>query len=178
MFMAIAVSFGSVPFYFANTAPEDVVFEKEVAWRIIGSLGGAWLVVFGLFLKLMKPGYRRTFISTQTGNQWAQSRFLEGDKDKTKASIVRFNGRLWKSIRPQVKEWFLENWNRWEEQQPEWFDPVLKRDVDDDFITGVALERIKIADGGTRRRSSLAESLGGGDRRRSSMAQIAPEPPV
>jgi hypothetical protein len=178
MFMAIAVSFGSVPFYFANTAPEDVVFEKEVAWRIIGSLGGAWLVVFGMFLKLMKPGYRHTFFSKRTGNQWCQSRFLEGDAHNTKVSIVTFNYPLWKSIRPQVKEWFLENWNRWEEEQPEWFDPVLKRDVDDDFIPRVALERIKIADGGTRRRSSLAERMGGGDRRRSSIAQIAPELPA
>ena len=49
--------------------------------------------------------YRKTFFSLQTGNEWAQSRFLnEENSDETRAAIIGNNRHLWQSICPQVRE--------------------------------------------------------------------------
>ena len=77
------------------------------------------------------------------------------------------NIHLWQSIRPQVRDWFTENWPRWVEEDPEWFNHVWISKVDDDLLTPEVLEQQKLAGGGERRRSSFADMMGGS-------AQVAP----
>ena len=54
------------------------VIEERVAWTVVGSLSSAWVVVFGVFLLLMKKKYRRTFFTTRPGKQWATDFFVKG----------------------------------------------------------------------------------------------------
>jgi hypothetical protein len=61
-----------------------------------------------------------------------------------------------------VKAWTLENWERWEEDKPEWFNAAWKAGVDDDMIPPEILR--KLNGGSQRRRSSLGDLLGGGPR--------------
>lgn len=49
----------------------------------------------------------------------------------------------WKHIRPQVKEWTLESWARWEEEEPTWFTKAFRAQVDDDMIPPDVLERVR-----------------------------------
>jgi hypothetical protein len=61
----------------------------------------------------------------------------------------------------------LENWERWEEEKPEFFNDNFQASVDDDMIPADSLREMK-GGGGKRRRSSLGVQLGFG------AAQVAP----
>jgi hypothetical protein len=161
MFAAIVGSFCIIEFSYAKVGAEFIGLEKSTAWMIMGAFSGAWLVVFCVLLCLMKRDYIRTFFSLQTGNQLVQSWFLEGDSDEKKIKILDVNPHLWKSIRPQVRAFLLENWERWEEEKPAWFDDKIMAMVDDDMMPPEALARLRHKGGGKRRRSSLGERLGG-----------------
>jgi hypothetical protein len=65
------------------------------------------------------------------------------------------------SIRDDVKAWTLENWERWEEEKPEWFSDAWKAKIDDDMIPPASLRRLN-GGGSQRRRSSLGDILGVG----------------
>ena len=134
--------------------------DEHHAWVIVGGLSGAWICTFAAFLMLMDFRFRRTFVTTQTGGQWARSLFLEGERDITKIIPIGFNKKLWRSIRDDVKAWTLENWERWEEERPEWFNNEFKGKLDDDMIPVESLRRMN--EGGGRRRSSLGDVLGFG----------------
>ena len=58
-----------------------------------------------------------------------------------------------------MKAWTLENWERWEEEKPAFFNDAFKASVDDDMIPAASLRKLHVA-GSSRRRSSLGEALG------------------
>jgi hypothetical protein len=174
MLAANAFPFAAVAFYFAKTAPGAVVLVKKTAWRIVGSLSGAWLVFFLLFLALMKKEYRGTFFSFETGNEWAMSFFLKGDTDAKRVKPLRLNKRKWKKIRPQMKEFVLDNWERWEEENPDFFSEAFKKRVPDDMLPTVELKKQTVAGGGQRRRSSFGELMGGSVPARRGSATVVP----
>jgi hypothetical protein len=181
MFTSIAMAPVSALLYFAVTDPEEVVREKEVVLPAICLLAGGWLLSFGVVLWTMNPKYRRTFFSRQTGNQWAQSHFLDGGTDEKKAMIVKRDRHLWNSIRPQVRVWLHANWARWEAEKPEWFTDGYKAQVDDDLIPEAAVAQLVVEGGGQRRRSSAFGSMigtveaGGEPVVEGNIAQVAPE---
>ena len=110
-------------------------------------LSGAWVAVFLAFLVLMKK-YRATFFSLQTGNEFFQNNFLKtGNSDDARARIVTRNRHLWQSIRPQVREWLKENWSRWVEEDPEWFNHVWICHVDYDLLPPEVLEQQNLVGG-------------------------------
>jgi hypothetical protein len=121
--MTLAASFASTRVY-----PDAAV--------IVVSLSGAWACVFAAFLLLVDSRFRRTFVSMQTGGEWARSLFLEGERDITKIIPIGFNKKLWAGIREDVKAWTMENWERWEEEKPEWFNDAWKAQIDADMIPG------------------------------------------
>ena len=100
MFLALAASFVCV----------WVGDGGMVEWTLVGAASGAWVLTFGLFLLLMKKGYRRTFFSTRTGKQWTMNFFLKGTEDSVKKVTVGHNQKQWRSIRGEVKEWVLLNY--------------------------------------------------------------------
>ena len=148
--MTLAASFVSTRVY-----PDAAV--------IVVSLSGAWACVFAAFLLLVDSRFRRTFVSMQTGGEWARSLFLEGERDITKIIPIGFNKKLWAGIREDVKAWTMENWERWEEEKPEWFNDVWKARVEDDMIPPASLRRLN-GGGSERRRSSLGDILGVGSK--------------
>ena len=166
MFLALLASFVSVFVYYADTGEEvelittgqnSAAFEIEerVAWTLVGSLSGAWVVVFGVFLLLMKKEYRRTFFTTMTGKQQLIDRFGAVD-EAVKASVIEKNKKMWRAIREDVKEWVQANWWRWKEETPEWFDLAWQSKVPEERIAD-AEERArldKVSEKG-RQRSSV-----------------------
>jgi hypothetical protein len=174
MTMALAFPFAAVVFYFANTTVDEVKLAVETAWLIVGSLSGAWLFFFVIFLVLMKKKYRKTFFSFETGCEWAVSFFLKGDTDAKRVKPLRLNKKKWKIIRPQMKEFVLENWEGWEEEKPEFFTEAFKKRVPDDMLPPAELRWQKGAGGGHRRKSSLGELMGGSARERRGSATVVP----
>jgi len=166
MLLAIAMTFASVHIHFESDVDEAI--SERTAWLTVSLLGGAWLAVFLGFLVLMKKKYRATFFSLQTGQEYFQSYFLKtGNTDERRASIVKRNRQLWQSIRPQVRDWLKENWPRWVEEKPEWFNHVWISVVDDDMLPPEVLEQQNLAGRGERHRTSIEDMMGGS-------AQVAP----
>jgi len=161
MFLALLASYVSVFVYFASggdSVSERVAgleIEERVAWTLVGSLSGAWVVVFGVFLLLMKKEYRRTFFTTMTGKQQVMDRF-SADDEAVKAAVLKKNKKMWRAIREDVKEWVRANWWRWKEEKPEWFSLAWQSKVPVDWITDVE-ERTRLDTVGEkgRRRSSF-----------------------
>jgi hypothetical protein len=83
----------------------------------------------------------------------------EGATDASKMGIHTFRRRLWTHLRPEVKEWTLANWARFEREQPDWFNAALISQVDDDMIPPGSLEGLVRAGGGKRRKSSVSERV-------------------
>ncbi|GMI22729.1 hypothetical protein TeGR_g2046 [Tetraparma gracilis] len=134
--------------------------DESVTWTIVGGLSGLFVSFQTCFLLLMKHKYVSTFFSTQTGNAWVQSFFVDGTTDEKKMRTLLSNKKQWASIRDDVKAWTLENWERWEEESPTWFSDAWKAGIDDDMIPPASLRKLDGGDG-CRRRSSFAERLGG-----------------
>ena len=160
MVLALLASFVSVFVYYADARKKEELFavEERMAWTLVGSLSGAWMVVFGVFLLLMKKGYMRTFFSTTTGKQQVVDRF-SADDEAVKASVLKKNKKMWWAIREDVKVWVQTNWWRWKREKPAWFDLALQRKVPKDWITDPD-ERSMLRRLGTKgRRRSSAELI-------------------
>ena len=97
----------------------------------------------------MNSSHRRTFYSTQTCKAWVCSDFSkEGASDASRMLIHKSRRCLWDHLRPEVKDWTLANWARFEREQPDWFSAALLAQVDDDMIPPGSLEGLARAGGG------------------------------
>jgi hypothetical protein len=162
--LALAASFVATRVYYASLEEaEDAVMDESVAWTIVAGLSCLWIFVQACVLLLMTRKYVSTFFSTQTGYAWVQSRFVANEADSARSRIFGANKKQWASIRDDVKTWTLENWERWEEEKPEWFNDAFRKMVDDDMIPPSSLRRLKNG-GSARRRSSLGDLFGNGVR--------------
>ncbi|GMI42982.1 hypothetical protein TeGR_g4188 [Tetraparma gracilis] len=162
--VTLAVSFISTHFYYASLEEnEEGVMMEGDAWMMVGGLSAGWICFFTAFLLIMKSGFRGTFFSLQTGHAWVKSFFVDYEEDRIKMFVHGQNQKQWASIRDDVKEYTLDNWERWEEEKPPWFNGAFKASVDEDMIPAGSRE-------GGRRRSSLGDILFGG----SEAAQVVP----
>jgi hypothetical protein len=59
-------------------------------------------------------------------------RFTEANNDEMRAKIMSRNKKTWLSIRGDVKAWTLENWEHWEDEEPEWFNSAWNASVGQD----------------------------------------------
>ncbi len=171
-----ASPFAVIALYYTVTSPDKIVLGEHTATQIVSLLSGAWFASFAAILLLMEREYLRTFISTQTGNEWAVSFFLTGDTDVLRLKPLRLNKQKWKKIEAELREFVEENWERWEEEEPDWFTEVWKSRVPDDWLPPAELRRMKTAGGGERRRSSLGELLGSTQGKRGSTTVVPVDP--
>jgi len=157
MAMALLASFLSVWFYFENGG---FAVTAKATWTLVGSMSGAWVITFALFLLLMKKGYRRTFFSTTTGKENSMNYFLAEGDDEVKSAVLGCNKQHWRQIRGEVKTWVVGNWYRWVEEKPAWFTEAWVAKVPNDFIPEdedqAALEKVRNKG---RRLSSAGEAL-------------------
>ena len=60
-------------------------------------------------------------------------RKLEDDGLKA-AQVFNNNKNQWKSIYEEVKEWVWQNWAKWVEEKPAWFDDRMRSMIPQDMI--------------------------------------------
>jgi len=70
MLLAMSVSAVSVLIYYDDSRDVEAMAERT-AWMLCGGLSGLWVVTFGCILWLMKKEYRKTFWSTESGNDYS-----------------------------------------------------------------------------------------------------------
>jgi hypothetical protein len=157
MFCAIIAPFAVLEFYFANVDASDHVMDEESAWLLVGSMSSAWAATFGLFLRLIKKKYFRTFFSLERGCDWAMNKFLHSDLDSDKKFMITVNKNLWKPLAEEAKKWVHDNWDTWEEEQPEWFTEAWKKRLAVDWLSAAESRRQAMTAGriGGKRRSSF-----------------------
>jgi hypothetical protein len=168
LFEGIVSAFLMTKISFDYTMVDGIAIGEETAWRIIGSLGSAWLLFFVLFLNLVDKKYLKTFVSRETGTQWGENFFLRRETDSGKCEVMLHNKKQWKAIEPDVKEWVMDGWENWEEEKPSWFSEAWKSRIPDDWLPPAELRRQKINGGGKRRRSSIGELIGSAQGKRGS----------
>ena len=109
----------------------------------VGTLFAVWaFAALGVWLT-MKPEYRRTFWSTQTGYAYTQSIFLGNTGNDAKCiEIFSINERHWRAIRDRVRQWVLAMYATWQALKPVWFTDAVKAQIPDAFILTEALRRV------------------------------------
>jgi hypothetical protein len=108
----------------------------------VGTFFAMWaLAALGVWLT-MKPEYRRTLWSTQTGYAYTQSKFLDNEgNDAKRIGIFGMNERHWRAIRDRVRQWVLAMYATWQALKPVWFTDTVKAQIPDAFIPTEALRR-------------------------------------
>ena len=108
----------------------------------VGILFSVWVLAALGVWRTMKPEYRRTFWSTQTGYAYTQSVFLDNEgKDAKRIEIFGMNERHWRAIRDRVRQWVLAMYATWQALKPVWFTDAVKAQIPDAFIPTEALRR-------------------------------------
>jgi hypothetical protein len=130
----------------------------------VGTLFAVWvLAALGVCLT-MKPEYRRTFWSTQTGYAYSQSYFLDNEgNDAKRIEIFGINERHWRAIRDRVGQWVLAMYATWQALKPVWFTDAFKAQIPDAFVPTEALRRENARARqavGARRLRSLSFAIG------------------
>jgi hypothetical protein len=148
----------------------------------VGTLFAVWaFAALGVWLT-MKPEYRRTFWSTQTGYAYSQSIFLGNEgNDAKRIEIFGVNERHWRAIRDRVRQWVLAMYAAWQALKPVWFTDAVKAQIPDAFIPTEALRRENARARQTvgRLRSRLSFALGAeSDADRTSVVGVPSPQPI
>lgn len=130
----------------------------ETIFTFLGILLATWFIFVTLFFYKIKRRFWSTFYSTRTGCQETIAYFKEHEDDERKSLVFGSHTDLWKDIEDDVMKWTLENWARWERENPVWFTESWKEKVPDRMIPKPALDQLNVKAGGERRRSSIFKS--------------------
>jgi hypothetical protein len=142
----------------AKSVEKNIEEELRIAQTTAMVLIPFVTVCFACFFWNINIEYLTSFISTQRGNDYSMSYFVDGESEEVKFEVFRKSRRHWVSIKSDIHKWVRLNWAKWEEEQPEWFTDQLKAAVPVEFIP---------SDGDARRRESIrrasvdAETEGG-----------------
>jgi hypothetical protein len=148
----------------------------------VGILFAVWaLAALGVWLT-MKPEYRRTFWSTQTGYALSQSIYLDNEgNDAKRIGIFGKNERHWRAIRDRVRQWVFAMYAAWQALQPVWFTDAAKAQIPDAFIPTEALRRenARARQTAGRQRSRLSFAVGAeSDANRTSVVGVPSPQPI
>ena len=155
MLVTVVSPLAATKLYYDTIKAGKAALEEKIAWSLTTSLCTAWLLVFVLFLKLMKKKYRKTFFSLKLGKTAIMEKF-ESENEEVKAAIFTKNRNLWVEIEEDVKEWVMNNWWRWKEEQPAWLTEGIIAKIPDEFIPS---EESRVALNRMRRRGSFVASM-------------------
>jgi hypothetical protein len=154
------LTIGSLPAAIIIAESGDVADNVlTLAWKVVGIFIPFSVVSFALFLFSLERKYLSTFYSFEIGKDLTVKGFRDGKDDAKKGYAVFTNSKKhWESIEDEVKNWVKANWDRWEEEKPEWFDERMRASVPVEYIPGAGDARRRES---VRRASVNAEAEGG-----------------
>ena len=154
-------------------AAEERVVEVDldmVSYLGVGLIGLSWTSIVCM-LWLMEEKYRQTFWSTKTARDFMKETFFTGKDDAVKSFVFMGHASLYKEFVGEVKEWTIENWQRWNVELPGWFKANVYTKIPIEWIGSVSegvrgeLEEFekenlgRISSTRKRRRSSIASAV-------------------
>ena len=69
-----------------------------------------------------------------TAKQFRIQSYHDATTDRMKIAILKLHPSYYESIRGEIGQWVRENWETWNEEQPEWFTDRVKKNVPKDMI--------------------------------------------
>jgi hypothetical protein len=165
------LTMGSLPVAIILAQKGDVSEEQlKIAWEVVGLCTPLSLVCFMAFFKYIEREYWGTFISFERGKDLTVRKFKEGSEVVKVDAALDTSEHHWKSIRAEIKDWVEANWERWEEEKPEWFDETMRARVPVEYIPTAAKKRnesVRRASADAGSEGSLAGTLRASIRRAS-----------
>jgi hypothetical protein len=133
-FFSFVLTMGSLPV--ATVLTENKLTEQatSLAWTVVKVFIPFAVGCFAVFFKSIKKEYRHTFVSAKTASEFTMDIFRNSKNDENKSYIFGISKNHWVSIEDDVRKWVESNWERWEEEQPEWFDERRRSQFPVDWI--------------------------------------------
>ena len=157
------LSITSLPYaltYYENNGGKAAV--AEIAWNVTYVIVPCAVTLIFVFFMTMNKEYRKTFYSTERGKDLSMSRFLNNSDDASKADAIFLNTRrFWTEIESEVEIWVRQNWKKWMDDEPEWFDENMRAMIPDSFIPASTDEDIEKIQSQRRRSSVIGNTIGG-----------------
>jgi hypothetical protein len=153
------LTMGSLPVAIISAEREHVAENGlKLAWKVVGIFIQCTVVLFAVFFFSIERNFRSTFISLERGKDLTVKTFKEGNESVKAAAAFGTSKHHWKSIEAEVRDWVEANWERWEEEKPNWFDDAIRAKVPVEYIPGAGDARKRES---VRRASVDVESEGG-----------------
>jgi hypothetical protein len=145
--LGFILTIGSLPIAIILAGRGDVADEVlRFAWKVVGIFIPCTVLSFAVFFFYIERNYWGTFYSFQRGKELTVKNFREGS-DAVKAGYTfQISKHHWKANENEVRACVEANWDRWEEEKPEWFDDAMRARVPVEYIPG---------EGDARRRESV-----------------------
>jgi hypothetical protein len=142
------LSMGSLPVAIVLADSADLAHKKlAFARTVVRVIIPFTFIIFFIFFLNIESKHWGTFFSWEKGKDFTVKGFIDADDDGKKGYAVFTNSKKhWRSIEGEVKAWVEFNWERWEEDKPEWFDKAMRARVPIEYIPGA---------GDARRRESV-----------------------
>jgi hypothetical protein len=153
------LTMGSLPVAILVAARGDVAEDRlKLAWEVVGILIPCTVLMFAVFFFSIDKKYLGTFFSLHRGKDLTIKNFREGADGVKALFTFQRSKHHWKAIEEEVKAWVESNWDRWEEEKPDWFDEAMRARVPVEYIPGAGDARRRES---VRRASVVAEGEGG-----------------
>ena len=168
----VALTMGSLPVAIVMTGHlGNAERGVAIAMTILIYVLPLTVVSFVVFFLTIERSYWKTFFSLQKGKDLTVKNFREGTEAVKAKYTFKYSKHHWISIEEEVRAWVEANWEKWEEEKPEWFDDAMKAKVPVDYIpTAEAKQRESL-----RRASVDAEAIGLGVALRASIRRASIE---
>ena len=126
-------------------------------WTLVIGLFAMSMTCFGLFLISINREYLGTFFDTNTGPQFAVICYHEAKTDEARFATFMSTPSYYSAIVGELLTWLDANWDKWEEEKPDWFTASAIASIPEDMLP----VRVKNKLGGTKqeRRNSLNKQI-------------------
>jgi len=89
---------------------------------------------------MINPDYLWTFFDVQTGKQFVFEVYTSSSAEKDKFEYVFYSHRIYyQHFKGELKIWLGNNWDKWNEDQPDWFTACAIASVPPDMLPETAL---------------------------------------
>ena len=142
--------------YIDDFVCKETTIESSL-WNLVLGLIVFSMFNFGLFLLSIKREYWITFYDTRSGKQVVLDIYRSATTDGEKFAIFFNHSSFYKTEEEDLKKWLSENWEKWEEEKPDWFIAIHIACIPDDLLPVQAKRKL----GGTKleRRKSIAAEI-------------------
>ena len=134
---------------------------------------------FLIFLGFINKDFWCTFYDTRTGQAFLTDTWRNGNSDEQKFYVFSKHKSYYKSINKDLKDWLSENWDRWEEENEEWFTAKMIGKILDELLPEKFTSKLGV--GAKGRRKSIVAMMKAEEKeevfekaRRASAAKVVP----